>query len=528
MPDEVNKRDIVYRYAGEWYYDGYVGNNDGKIHPSSGGAKLYIIRKSDIPKRATKIFTKVCTQSNIFNALSFYNSETPSTNSYMSAYAVAGTTSNDLALYQADFPTGWKSCLVLNMSQLQANYEIYIDCLNAIQVEDLDGFSVDTVAQVQEVKKSLNIFKDKPFYHHLNQEQEMIKQTIPAQSLLDVTFAKRLGANLIEASIHECSDGVYVVKHGNAGKLGQGLAFADGSGYSSDTLFSAISSTDLRQYVTYDCNRAKYNVHIPTWDEFLAKCKQEAMSVKFAYVDAATLATARKYLTDEEIFITANSRPAGFRGTIEKVFNPSSLTISQCIAACDLIGAPVQVTILAGAIDNMSDSDFIALATAVHNAGYTIGIVYTNLANTIKYLGLGADGICSSFKQINLFDEGNSLNISELSDEHIDLSVGATYDSATDTITMPSGGKLTIDAVDPYVVGKYCVHIRFAGEISINHGGINNLYANLANYSSYGNEMISYAEAINPFSLDDLTNWLEITATANTTIYELKLAASVL
>jgi len=526
--DGINERDKTYRFAGEWYYDGYVSNSDNLIHSSTGGAKLYIVRKSDIPERATKVFAKVCTQNIAFNAISFYSTDTPADASYMSAYAVQGKTENTPSLFQADFPAGWKSCLILNMSQLFADYEIYLDVLNAIQMEDVEGIVDIAGAKAEEVKKSLNIFKDKPFYHHLNQEQEMIKQTIPAQSLLDITFAKRLGSNLIEASIHECSDGVYVVKHGNAGKLGQGLAFADGSGLSADTLFADVSSTALRQYVTYDCNRAKYNVHIPTWDEFLAKCKQETMSVKFAYINAETLETARKYLTDEGIFITANTRPSGFRGTIEYVYDPNNQTVSQCIASCNAIGAPLQITILAGAISSMPDADFIDLVTAAHIAGYTIGIVYTNLADTIKYLGLGADGICSSFKQINLFDEGNALNVSDLSDNNIVLSGGATYDSTTDTVTIPTGGKLTINSASPYVVGKFCVNIRFSGQVSIWHGGINNPYANLANYSSDGGEMISYAEAINPFSLNDLTNWIEITATGNTTIYELKFVASVM
>ena len=509
--------------VGNFYQNAWVRYTDGVISSSSGGAKLYIIKPEDIPDGATKIVAKVCTENNIFAAIAFYSGETPSTEGYLKSVSVQGKTGNIAETFEVEIPENWGCCIVLNMSQYVENPTIRCDWIAITSPNDAREISKN---EADKAKALFNLFAFKPFYHHLNQEMDATRQSIPAQSLLDISYSRRLGATMIELNAHKCSDNVFVCKHGESGKLGAGLSFVAGSGIDENTLFSAVSSTQLRQFVKYACNRSKFQISIPTLDEFCQKCKQENIAIKIGN-DAGVLAIARQYLPDDMIFMTATARSNGFRGTIEYVWYPTAETIAQAIEKCDVIGAPIQITIAAGRIDSMTDAQIKDATNAAHLAGYGIGVVYTNTTKTIHLLSLGIDSVCSTYRQINLFEDGNTINIVDVSDSRIERDSSVEYNSENDTLFVPSGSRIYFGPSEPYDFGKICVSIRYNGNVTINCGTDAQPY-NLDSNNSNGEECISWALAISPDSPNKHSHCFQLLANEDTTIYELKAHFSLL
>lgn len=112
--------------VGEFYQDGWMRYSDGLIAGSAGGAKLYIIRTSEIGS-ATKVFARVCVQDPTFAAIGFFTSDTPSQATYMAEASVQGLATSELRDFEAEIPEGCKSILVGNFSQLQTAYKIYVN-----------------------------------------------------------------------------------------------------------------------------------------------------------------------------------------------------------------------------------------------------------------------------------------------------------------------------------------------------------------------------------------------------------------
>ena len=278
-----NSSDIEKVYSvGEFYKNAWVRYSDGLINPSSGGAKTYVVYRDQLPKNASKIIARVCTESTTFCAIAFYSSKTPSTSTYMQSSSVQGITSTQTSTFQATIPQAWESAVVMNMSQHQATYSIELDVPNAAGIDEVNDIANK---YADSAKALINLFSGKPCYHHFDPYQSIAANMgIPSQTLADVVYSKTLGFSLIEANVHECSDGVFVCIHGSSGKLGKGLKSVDGS-YTPEELedmsFSAVTSTWLREKVVYNSFIKKYCLPIPTLDEFCAACKSVGLKIKF-------------------------------------------------------------------------------------------------------------------------------------------------------------------------------------------------------------------------------------------------------
>lgn len=498
--------DIFERKVGTLYKDAWVRYSDGLISDSSGGAKAYIIKRSEIAI-ATKVYARVCTQHADFAAIAFYSEDTPSTASYIKDSSVEGKSSNALNDFEATIPSNCKSIVVLNMSQLQTDYDIRVN--ESLFIARNEGAAVSVDAE-----PLFNPFIVKNQYYHFNQETSSAETYIPAQSLFDVAMAARLGFEMIEVNAQPCSDGVFICKHGSAGKFGAGIKSNNGVDYSSVSI-NSITSAEVREHITYDSRIPKYNVPIPTLDEFCKECKKHNMSVKANYV-YGLLPLLRKYFTDDKIFISGLQTRGDFKGLVEVVYYPSN-GMADLDEKCQKVGYPLQIIIASGQFESMSDDAVMDVINYAHQHSYTVAVPYLSSMNWMRAQRLGVDVNLSCERTINSFLIGNDKNISSLSDSGIALSGSASYNADTDTIVMARNSILTISA-DNIRFGAVSADICYDGMVTIQIGHGKGIHS-FVDIESDGNDVFSAAQAILPQNGEETTNfYIKIYAKEDNTI----------
>jgi|GEM_PF-4260736 len=451
-------KNIFDRPVGVLYKDAWVRYSDGLISDSTGGAKVYIIMREDIAV-ATKIYARVCTQHKDFAAIAFYSDEKPSMASYIKAASVEGKSSNELNDFEAIIPANCRSILVLNMSQLQTDYDIRVN-------ESMFVSRNEEAAIVSDARPLFNPFMVKNQYYHFNQETSGADTYIPAQSLFDIDLAARLGFEMIEVNAHPCKDGVLICKHGSGGKFGDGLKSNNGVNYSAVAI-NSVTSIEVREHITYDSRIAKYCVPIPTLDEFCKECKKHNLSIKANYV-SGLLPVLRKYFTDDKIFISGLQQRGDFRGLVEVVYYPSN-GLEDLDAKCLKVGYPIQIIIASGQFEVMSDDEVKEVVDYAHQHSYTVAVPYLSSMNWMRAQSLGVDVNLSCERTINALEIGNDKNITSLNDSAILLHNGASYDEDGDVLRMPTGAYLEIPA-DNIMNGAIGVDMCYEGTITMHIG----------------------------------------------------------
>ena len=361
----------------------------------------------------------------------------------------------------------------------------------------------------------------KLLYHHLNQETI---SAIPAQSIYDIQYAKTLGFDIYEVNPHPCSDGVRVCKHGSQGKLGYGLKAKDGGDYSG-TLFSDVTSTWLRENITYNTPYTKYAGFIPTLEEVCRECRRLNMSLKVG--STADRNEARKILPDYMIWETTysgNYVRGGFAGVIEYVYYKTE-SIDSCIAKCKRIGAPVNIVIASGDYDKYTDAEISTLVAAAHENGFTVGIVYPtpNILNDAFRLGVDEAG--STGADVNLLEVGNRFNICALNDSKLSITNGE-YSAVDDTLYLASGGTVIVTD-EAFASGIVSVRIRYKGTLTIT-GAAAQAQA-LKQYVSDGVQEVQYS-VVKQLKTDKskYTQWVSIEADTDVDIYDLSIKCSLI
>lgn len=358
-----------------------------------------------------------------------------------------------------------------------------------------------------------NLFR-LPLYHHLNQETDNVG--IPAQSLYDIHYAKSLGFDLIEVNEHECSDGVFVCKHGLKNAIGNGIKALDNEDYSA-TLFSAVTSEWLRENIRYASTIGKYCGFIPTLDEFCRECRKLNMSIKISNHKA--LPIVRKYLPDNMIWLTGDNRK-DFTGTIEYVWENTD-DIDECIETCKTIGAPLNIVIKAGQFDSTSDEMVAELCAKAHENGFTVGTVYPTANALQRAHELGVDVSGATGNDVNLLVYGNAKNITDLDSAELALN-NAVYNADNDTITVAENGTITI-AENDFRKGIASIRLRYSGTLTIKDG-VTNL--GLTEYASTEEKEVQMSIVLQPYDNRVYTKWLVITANTETTIYDIDVHCS--
>ena len=514
--------------VGSFYKNAWIRYSDGYFSTSSGGAKIYRIKKTDLQSDSTKFFIKTNTESNTFAAVAFYSTEEPSTDSYLKDISVQGINDRTAShVYEVEIPgSGWVSAFVLFMSQYSTDFYIKTNGGIVIFQQDLDNACEQTLQKSKEaaidlVSPLFNPFALKPFYHHMN--QEVNKPAVPGQSLQDIAYAKALGFDMIEANVMKTSDGVHVTKHGLGGKLGNGIKSVDGQDYS-NTLFSDVTSAWLRENITYDSLFSKNNTFIPTLAEFCSECKRLSMKVKLGNYSQGALDVARKYLPDDMIFAGSESnRNSGFRGLIEQVWSPTQ-SIDDKIQECKNIKAPINIVISAGTFTQCTDEQLLELSEKAHQAGFTTSMVYPTTSDAIRALKFGIDAICSTDGSCNILYHGNAENVYDINDNSLVIT-GGSYDESTNTITLPTGATIKLDAANAYRFGLCSIRTIYRGKLSFALGGVNVL----SNYESDGVQPVAFCNVIQPDnSSSKKNNWCVVTAVEDTVINDLKINCSII
>lgn len=501
------------REVGTLYKKAWVRYSDGLIGDSSGGAMAYIIRRTEIPS-ATKVFAKVCTEQTTFAAIAFYSTEEPSTSSYIKDASVEGVKSNFSENFEALIPSDCKSIIVMNMSQLQTDYEIKVDEPIFVTKKEIGILGADA-------KTLFNPFIIKNQYYHFNQEDASDNTFIPAQSLFDVAFAARLGFEMIEANAQPCSDGIFICKHGTSGKFGNGIKSDNGVDYSSVAI-NSVTSNEVREHITYDSRIQKYNVPIPTLDEFCSECKKHNMSIKVNNV-SGLLPILRKYFTDDKIFISGLQARGDFKGLVEVVYYPSN-GMADLDAKCQKVGYPLQIIIASGQFENMSDDAVKEVVNYAHQHSYTVAVAYLTTSNWLRAQSLGVDVNLSCYRTINSLETGNDKNVSVLNDSKITFADGARYNEENDTIVMTQGSSLSILA-DNILFGAVGVDVCHLGTITLQFGhsqGISNAIIN-----GDGKSTSSLSQAIMPVKGEEKASYyLKLTADTDSEIKTLNIRCS--
>ena len=343
-------------------------------------------------------------------------------------------------------------------------------------------------------------------YHHLNVESS--NPIIPSQSLIDIAYAKALGFKVIEGNLQKCSDGVFLIKHGTDDNLGAGLVFREGSQLSASTPFGSVSSTDIRNDVTYKARWERAaGGHIPTLDEFCAECSRLDMIPYLRGIDAGGLDIARKYLPDERMIIEGVQR-GNFKGMMT-IYGPSS-SVENTVEMAKTYGAPFFFGW--SQIASATDEAVSSLITEMHKNGFLVAGAYINTSRYQHLLGLGLDFLASTGDlRVPPFDYGKDLNITGCGDSQL-LLTGSVYDSTTKTIQMEQGDTVSLSSsLIGNNISKLCVRIVFEGTVDIRMDSNSQSFTDLV---SNGENEIVFATALQTAG----SNFFTITAKDTTVI----------
>ena len=361
-------------------------------------------------------------------------------------------------------------------------------------------------------------FANGMLYHHLS--VEFNDAYIPSQSLTDVRYAKALGFDFIEANAQRCSDGVYVVKHGNSGKLGAGLKLV-GGGDCSDLLFADVTSTWLRENVVYNSGIDKYCTPIPTLEEFCAECSRDNIGIVLAaYANTdECLVIVRQYLPDSKIIAATPTSRGDFKGAISGWWSINS--VDDAVAKVEQYGLPLML-----GWSNYASADNAlrkAVIKEMHKRGVLVSSAYLKPNEVVYAKSIGLDASGTTHGEVNPSSIGNVLNTNKLNDSALTFNSGAVYNSASDTITMAAGSSIVLPNTghsSEFV--KATIFLRYNGTLSIRPKNNNDVFTCLQDYASDGLEFISFAAAI-----DKNATALTLVASTAVTIYDWSIVLSV-
>ena len=426
---------------------------------------------------------------------------------------------------------GWFSAGVTEFTSPVDGYvRLSIGDTNAITLDNYVPLHItresELNAKLKMAENSITLFNPfigKSIIHHINVERDS-NIGVPSQSLYDIAYAKSLGAMVIEANTQKTSDGVWVIKHGQSGKLGKGLNFGN-SGYTANTSFSDANSEVLRSEVSYVSNDVRFNgSHIPTLAEFCAECNRLDMSVLLQVKEKSILDEARKYLPDNRIIAYALPERGDFRGFMSDFVTSSDK--DEILKSCLAKGYPY---IFSWANYPKADKALVKeVVKALHEYGFLVSTAYLTPNQTLDAKEDGIDMIASTNWISNPESSGNFMELYDGSTS-ITYESGASYDQSTKTITMPAGSRLYIyNAQVGSMYMNYTLEILYNGklDISMGNGSVTaqslNLYYSLLGLQSNGERIIQFSQS----NLIGNGTMLLIIAREDTTIKNLHFIAS--
>lgn len=342
----------------------------------------------------------------------------------------------------------------------------------------------------------------KPFYDHLFINTiNGVDVIIPSESLFNIQISRRLGFNMIEANVHDTSDGHYIVMHGENNRFGQQVEHVDGVTDISNTLINSVTLAWIKENVRYKAIYPKYRVAPPSLEEFLYECRKNCM-IPLATMPNADVAKILNDIMGKDNYVAYNGNRTLTSAPIF-TWSSTATTKEEILAICDAFGVPCMYNMLNPA--SFTDAEIKEIVDLLHEHGYWIGLAgcYETEATNQRLMALGFDFSASGW-HINEFESGNLCNLSA----DIDYSDFTTNGTVTNNLlTLTAGQTIEPNATLPTVfLGGGSLHIRFKGKIKINMGS----YINNQEIESDGSQSLWFStffmRQIPTFSIEAVTS----------------------
>ena len=449
----------------------YVRYSDGELVAT--GSLIHTFTLSNCQYRSLRVF--VTGADNYAAPIAFYNTEKPSTESYMkdaSLPMIANMGGGNW--YEVNVPSDCVTIVITNHMQLEPNPQIMVNSL-ASYVKSIQGSSTN-MNPSSSANVGASLFLKKKFYGHLFEINESLQGAdsyiIPQQSLFDIQLSKRLGFDIIEANIRETSDRNAIVMHGNNGAFGYEVVDLNGEFTYATTQVSTKPLAWIKENIRYRSTIGKYNVAPLSLEEFLLECKKNNMiplvELKSGYVDIVDKIMGKgNYIAYIQQDGNATRQDTSALITTYKGFT----TKAEILEECEKYGVPYMYC-----MSNptwFDDEQLADIVQTLHEEGYMISSAYLGRDNVDRVLRLGFDGYAARW-EVNDFDSGNLVNLnSEFSYEGDYTTTGTLADDGAIELSANQNikNKATMDKVQ---FGMSQVNIVFKGDIKVRIGDFAN------------------------------------------------------
>lgn len=290
---------------------------------------------------------------------------------------------------------------------------------------------------------------------------------IPSESIAQVNMSHRLGFNMIEANIHETSDGKYIVGHGEQGKFGWAFYHIDGTTDISNIAFSSVTLDWIKTNVRFKSIYPKYRVAPPTLQEFLGECKKHQL-IPYVTADTSNLVNEIEKIVGKNNYIAYN----GNRSITSACISTwrSYATPMEIISHCESFGRPYMYGM--ANVDSFTDDELREIIGMLHQKGYFISSAYTTQKSANRLLDLGFDA-CAATYQIPDFQSGNICNLKADIDFNDFVTNGIV---SNNVLNLQNGQTVASGPLALVFLGGGSLRIRYSGTMKLTFGrGSSNL-----------------------------------------------------
>ena len=319
-----------------------------------------------------------------------------------------------------------------------------------------------------------------PYYYHFAPNSFIKdgynKKAIASESIEDIELSARLGFKLIEANIHQTSDGHFVCIHGKNGTFGPEVKSIDSCVISTNSLrntkIGSVSLGWIKKYVRYDSDYEQYQTSIPSLEEFCIACRQNNIGILAGVRgNKKAVEICQKYLAGNVVIYGPPSDIRDyFKGYVFTWNNSKGATIESLLKKANYYGPPYICSIGDNIISELASRDELEkFIEVMHSKGYLVGwaAVYSKELDSIKYHRLGMD-FSGSGHEVNRFEA--NLDYYDLKDNsHQPITSGVIFN---ETLSLSFQDYVTCGSTDWISVGKGYLLIQFKGTIRICFGSL--------------------------------------------------------
>ena len=305
-----------------------------------------------------------------------------------------------------------------------------------------------------------------PFYAHLfinKIYQDSTNIVIPSESLEDIRVARRLGFDVIEANVHQTSEGKYIVIHGASGTFGYEVTDLNGDFTYADTAINSVSLDWIKANIRYRSDIPRYRTTIPTLEEFLRECRLQGM-IPFAQANTAEMVELLDGIMGYGNYLAYNGTRALTSAPI--VEYKSLTTKAEILERARSFGVPYIYAM--GNVDSFTDEELADIVASLHKEGYMIATAYRSGMAALKCRKFGFDLIASTW-EVNDFDNANLCTLSSgFNWDDFQINSGTIENDGLHLLVGQNIRPATIPGT--VFLGKAQIQVTFVGELYIECG----------------------------------------------------------